>query len=243
MAKSVIRSLRNYCVSIMYRIETRSQSPPSNNYADLAVYRDDGGRFRRVKDIETSEDEKEVDEDGGTPRRDGMEMVGDWNSRGESVPRRSKLSGDASVTELTLPCAFVRKRGLPDSRFLCITHAATYTCARTYTHTRIPLASSPVPPSLRLRTAAHTDPSVFHPRGRLVDLPLSTSAIQSWEQLHAPFGAAPRLSSFPSCSCIKLLCIQLIRKLSLSVRLEGKNSFFVRKIFDSFVVSHRFTLD
>lgn len=156
-----------------------------------------------------------------------MEMVGDWNPRGgESLPRRSKLSGDASVTELTLPCAFVRKRGLPDSRFLCITHAATYTCARTvYTHTHtLALPSVSLSAYRRAHRAVRFPPS-WPPRGPS----LSTSVIQPWEQLHAPFGTVPfpRLSFFPSCSCIRLLRIQLIRKLSLSlslsVRLEEKN--------------------
>ncbi|KYM96182.1 hypothetical protein ALC62_13234 [Cyphomyrmex costatus] len=51
---------------------------------DLAARRSNGGRFRGAKDIEKTkeDDEEEADEDGGTPRRDGMEMVGDWKPRG-----------------------------------------------------------------------------------------------------------------------------------------------------------------
>lgn len=120
------------------------------------------------------------------------------------------------MTELTLPCAFVRKRGLPDSRFLCITYAATYTRARTHIHTRTRTSSRifarfpPFPPSTycRAHRAVRFPPS-WPPRGPS----LSTSAIQPWEQLHAPFGAVPFPRSFlPSCSCIRLLRIQLIRK-------------------------------
>lgn len=143
--RKVVRSLRNYRVTITYRVETRSQSP-SNNYADLAAPTVATGVVFAGQKISRREKTREgnIDEDGGTPRRDGMEMVGDWNPRGESLPKRSKPSGDASVTELTLPCAFVRKRGPLDSRFLCITHAVTYTCARTYT---------PIHPRLSLRTS------------------------------------------------------------------------------------------
>lgn len=42
------------------------------------------------------------------------------------------------MTELTLPCAFVRKRGLPDSRFLCITRRLLHSYSAhgdTRTHT------------------------------------------------------------------------------------------------------------
>lgn len=154
-----------------------------------------------------------------------MEMVGDWNPRrGVILPRRSELSGDASVTELTLPCAFVRKRGLPDSRFLCITHAATYTCAhqrtspRTYTCT-LAFSLHRVPLSANCR--AHR--AVFHPRGRLVDLPFRLprySLGNSYTRPSIPFFSFVFLSFFLSLVHYIIIRIQLIRKLSLFLSLS-----------------------
>lgn len=188
--------------------------------------------------------EKKVDEDGGTPRRDGMEMVGDWNPRGESLPRRSKLSGDASVTELTLPCAFVRKRGLPDSRFLCITHAATYTCTYGRTHVHVhPRVFSSV--SLSAYRRAHRPvrfPPSWPPRGpspfRLPRYGLGSSYTRPSVPLllFLSFLRTPALDCYVS--NLSGNC------LSLSVSKKKNFEDFVRKIFDVFVVvSHRFTLN
>lgn len=190
-------------------------SPPSNNYADPAArHRGNGVSFSRGKRYRDERRRR-----GSRRRRRNAE--GGWNGNGrglvpegrESVPRRSKQpSGDASVTELTLPCAFVRKRGLPDSRFLRITHAATYTCARTPARARDTIAFLTVPLSTyrRAHRAVRFPPS-WPPRGPS----LSTSVIQPWEQLHAPFSTVPfPRCFFPSCSCVRSLRI-LIRKLSL----------------------------
>lgn len=173
-----------------------------------------------------------------------MEMVGDWNSRGrgESLPRRSKLSGDASVTELTLPCAFVRKRGLPDSRFLCITHAATYTRARTRTRTRTP-SRSPPPVPLPARRPARPKP-------------FSTLVAASWtfplDSRDTALGAVTRalrcrsiplvcLSFFPSCSRVRLLPTYQENRLPLFV--SEKKIWKILCALDSFVIPHRLTLD
>lgn len=78
-------------MTITYRAETRSQSPPSNNYADLAAHRGDGGRFREAKDIETRRRrEEEIDEDGGNAEEGwngngrGLGTQGGSHSRGEA---------------------------------------------------------------------------------------------------------------------------------------------------------------
>lgn len=61
----------------------------SNNYEDLTLRRGDEGRFRGEKISRKSEDVYESRRRRKTPRRDGMEMVGDWKPRGEeSLPRR-----------------------------------------------------------------------------------------------------------------------------------------------------------
>ncbi|EGI58105.1 CUG-BP- and ETR-3-like factor 3 [Acromyrmex echinatior] len=75
----------------LHEKRTLPGSPSSNNYADLAAHRGNRGRFRGAKDIEkTREGEEEIDEDGGTPRRDGMEMVGDWKPRGGVTPEEKQ---------------------------------------------------------------------------------------------------------------------------------------------------------
>jgi len=67
-----------------------------------------------------------------------VEMVGDRDPKGGVTPEeKHERSGDASVTELTLPCAFVRKRGPPDPRFLArIIRTQAHTHARTHARTQ-----------------------------------------------------------------------------------------------------------
>lgn len=143
-----------------------------------------------------------------------MEMVGDWNPRGGVTPEEKQAEWRRLSDRAYSPLCF-RSQARPAGFSFPLYYTRGPLHLRTDVHTHV--YPCVFPPSLCLRTAAHTEPSVFHPRGRLVDLPLSTSAIQSWEQLHAPFGAVSFLSFLPSCSCIRLLCIQLIRKLFLSL--------------------------
>lgn len=67
--------------------ETRSQSQSSNNYEDLAAHRGDEGRFRGEKISRGEKASRENRRRRRTPWRDRIEMVGDWNPRGESLSR------------------------------------------------------------------------------------------------------------------------------------------------------------
>lgn len=200
-ARRIMKLLRNYRATITYRDDASKRV----SVATIKQLRGSGsvvcrrrGRFRgekirrggKTNSSSCSKRRRKRKKKTWRSWRDGMEMVGDRNPRGgggESLPRRSKLSGDASVTELTLPCAFVRKRGLPDLRFLHTPRTRTRARAHTRTPTHVPprvcarftltLRSSVVSAVCRAHRAVRLPPS-WSPRGPS----LSTSAIQPWEQ-------------------------------------------------------------
>lgn len=186
-ARRIMKLLRNYRATITYRDDASKRV----SVATIKQLRGSGsvvcrrrGRFRgekirrggKTNSSSCSKRRRKRKKKTWRSWRDGMEMVGDRNPRGgggESLPRRSKLSGDASVTELTLPCAFVRKRGLPDLRFLHTPRTRTRARAHTHTYTCT---------SARMR-AFHPHPSPFC-RFRCVprtqSRPSSTLVVASW---------------------------------------------------------------
>lgn len=216
-ARRIMKLLRNYRATITYRDDASKRV----SVATIKQLRGSGsvvcrrrGHFRgekirrggKTNSSSCSKRRRKRKKKTWRSWRDGMEMVGDRNPRGgggESLPRRSKLSGDASVTELTLPCAFVRKRGLPDLRFLHTPRTRTRARARAHAHLHMYLRAyarvSPSPFALLSfpLCAAHTEPSVFHPRGRLVDLPFRLPRYSPGSSNTRPSVAFSRFPSFP----------------------------------------------
>lgn len=141
------------------------------------------GSFLRGKDIKRREDVEKIDEDGGTPRRDRIEMVGDWNPRGESLSRGEKQAEWRRLSDRAYSPLCFRSQAWPAGErfpfFSRIIHANNHICnvyvrMNTHTHISVHARVSLCLHFLCLRVA-HTEPSVFHPRGRLVDLPLRLS--------------------------------------------------------------------
>lgn len=141
-----------------------------------------------------------------------MEMVGDWKPRGGVTPEEKQAEWRRLSDRAYSPLCF-RSQARPAGFSFPLLHTQPLTLAHvhTYTCTLACIRAFPsVPPSTHCR--AHRVvrfPPSWLPRGPS----LLTSAIQPWEQLHAPFGAIlfPRFraSFFPSYSCIRLR-IQLI---------------------------------
>lgn len=159
----------------------------SNNYGKLSVVTPrDGESFSRGKDAKTEKTWK---------NKKVEEVKEGWNGNGRGTRSKggshyggSKPSGDASVTELTLPCAFVRKRGLASPRFppiyVCI-------CICIYIHIYICLLSS-----LFYLSSAHKA-AHFYPRGCLVDLSFLLPRYGPENKPVAVIRALPCRSLFP----------------------------------------------
>ena len=134
-------------------------------------------------------------------------------SKGGSHSGGSKPSGDASVTELTLPCAFVRKRGLASPRSPSI-YVCTCIYIYIYIYIYICLLSS-----LFYLSSAHKA-AHFQPRGCLVDLscclPCYGPENKPVAVLYAPFRAFLCFHSF--------FCFRRSWYVSILVRFAGRLS-------------------
>jgi len=99
--------------------------------------RDEGGvRFRGERILRRAERQ------AASPRKKTEHTEEGWNGNGRGLGPKGGVtpeeeherSGDASVTELTLPCAFVRKRGSSFPR--ACTHAHVHAHAQTFERDR-----------------------------------------------------------------------------------------------------------
>lgn len=124
-----------------------------------------------------------------------MEMVGDWNPRGGSHSRGEAQAEWRRLSDRAYSPLCFRSQARPagSSFSLYYTHrhlhlrgSDIYTWAHLqYTRTHIQCARV----SLHSLRWMHTETVRFPPSWSLYEPSLSTSAIQLWEQLRAPFGA------------------------------------------------------
>lgn len=180
------------------------------------------GSFLRGKDIKRREDVEKIDEDGGTPRRDRIEMVGDWNPRGESLSRGEKQTEWRRLSDRAYSPLCFRSQAWPAGErfpfFFPVLYTqtitfATYMCAWTRTHTHIYLCMRAFPSVYTL--------SVYVSRTQ--SRPFSTLVAASWTfpfDFHdTALGAVTRalrffllILSFPR-SRVRLLHIRRVREL------------------------------
>lgn len=143
---------------------------------------DDGVVFTGKRyDEERREDERRKRK----KKTEEEEIVEGWNGNGRGLPegRGRRVTPEEKQAEWRRlsdraysPLCFRSQARPAGSSFpLYTTHAHSH--ARTRTCIRMRAFHPPFSPPLFLLRVAHTEPSVFHPRGRLVDLPFRLPAI------------------------------------------------------------------